>query len=120
MSFIPASPYSDETVDKLKNCLTDIKYWMTKNMLKLHKTRYLLFGTPQQLLKVNRPIFAASSDIMQFSLCERNLGVFSISPTPRSGEVKVISTSQKYFTYKEIFNFGCCKNSDSSACMFTD
>ena len=69
MSFIPSS-HSDETVDKLKNCLTDIKNWMTKNMLKLNtdKTRYLLFGTPQQLSKVNRPTFAASSDIIQLSL----------------------------------------------------
>ena len=75
MSFVP---HSDETVDKLKNCLTGIKKWMTKNMLKLNtdKTRYLLFGTPQQLSKVNRPTFAASSDIIQLRLCESNLGVF--------------------------------------------
>ena len=25
MSLIPSAPHSDETVDKLKNCLTDIK-----------------------------------------------------------------------------------------------
>ena len=46
-------------------------------MLKLNteKTRYLLFGTPQQLLKVNRPTFAANSDIIQLSGCECNLGI---------------------------------------------
>ena len=36
---------------------------MTKNMLKLYtyKNRYLLFGTPQQLSKVNCPPFAATT-----------------------------------------------------------
>ena len=92
MSFIPSSPHSDETVDKLKNCLTDIKSWMTKNMLKQNtdKMRYLLFGTLQQLSKVNRPTFAASSDIMQLSLCKRNLSVFydsSLTMKVHMGEV---------------------------------
>ena len=64
MSFIPSSPHSDEPMDKLNNCLTDIKNWMTKNMLKLNmdKTRYLLFGTPQQRSKVNRTTFSATSE----------------------------------------------------------
>ena len=65
---------------------------MTKNMLKPHtdKTRYLLFGTPQQPFKVNRPTFAASSDIIQLSLCERNIGVFfdsSLTMKDHIGEV---------------------------------
>ena len=61
---------------------------MTKNMLKLNtdKTGYLLFGT---LSKVNRPTFAASSDIIQLSLCERNLGViFDSSLTMKDISVK--------------------------------
>ena len=99
MSFIPSSPHSDETVDKLKNCLTDIKNWMTKNMLKLNtdKTKYLLFRTPQQLPKVNRPTFTTSSDI-QLSLCERNLGVFFDSSLTMKDHIGEVSTSQKYFT----------------------
>ena len=92
MSFIPSSPHSDETVDKLKNCLTHIKNWMTKNMRKLNKDKswYLLYGTPQQLSKVNRPTFAANSDIIQLSLCERNLGVFfysSLAMKDQTGDV---------------------------------
>ena len=41
MSFTPSSTNSDDSVDKLKHCLTDIKNWMSKNMLKRNtdKTR---------------------------------------------------------------------------------
>ena len=51
MSFTPSSTNDDDSVDKLKHCLSDIKNWMTKNMLKVNtdKRRYLLFGTPHQL-----------------------------------------------------------------------
>ena len=92
MSFTPSSPNSDDSVDKLKHCVTDIKNWMTKNMLKLNtgKTRYLLFGTPHQLSKVNRPTFGATSDIVQLSSCEGNLGVLldsSLTMKDHIGEV---------------------------------
>ena len=65
---------------------------MTKNMLKLNtdKTRYLLFGAPHQLSKVNRPTFGATSDIVQLSSCERNLGVLldsSLTMKDHIGEV---------------------------------
>ena len=99
---------------------------MTKNMLKLNrdKTRYLLFGTSQQLSKINRPTFATSSDIIQLSLCERNLGVFfdsSLTMKDHIGEVSKRSFQHiRNISHKEIFNSGCCKNSDSSACMYTE
>ena len=99
---------------------------MTKNLLKLNtdKKRYLLFGTPQQLSKVNRPTFAATSDIIQLSLYESNLGVLLDSSLAMKDHIDEVSKrSFQHFrniSHKEIVNFGSCKNSDSCTCMFTD
>ena len=93
MSFTPFAHHSDTTMDKLSKCLDDIKNWMTTNMLKLNtdKTKYLLFGTPQQLSKVNRPTFAAAGDVIKLSLCERNLGVLLDSSLTMKDHISEVS-----------------------------
>ena len=65
---------------------------MTKNMLKLNtdRTMYLLFGTPPQLSKVNRPTSAQS--LRSFRIIPHQEGSYWRS------EQKVISTSQKFLT----------------------
>src|ERR1700759_3141617 len=74
--FTPNS-YSD-AVSCLQQTFQSISSWMSANFLALNpsKTEFMLFGTPQQLLKLNEPYITVSSDISVTLVSSvRNLGV---------------------------------------------
>ena len=56
LSFKPDSQVSqDEALDAMERCVDDIRTWMIVDKLKMNegKTEFLVFGTKQQLCKVN-------------------------------------------------------------------
>ena len=74
--FTPNS-YSD-AVSCLQQTFQSISSWMSANFLALNplKTEFMLFGTPQQLLKLNEPCLSVSSNISISPVSSvRNLGV---------------------------------------------
>ena len=55
MSFKPSKPGSKEAcLYQLEGCISDIRLWIANNMLKLNdeKTKFIIFGTCQQLAKI--------------------------------------------------------------------
>jgi hypothetical protein len=74
--FTPNS-YSD-AVCCLQQTFQSISSWMSANFLALNpsKTEFMLFGTPQQLLKLNDPCLSISSDVAIAPISSvKNLGV---------------------------------------------
>jgi hypothetical protein len=74
--FIPNS-YSD-AVSCLHQTFLSVSSWMSANFLALNpsKTEFMLFGTPQQLLKLSDPCLSISSSIsITPASSVRNLGV---------------------------------------------
>ena len=67
MSFVPTVVEAELTTDLLSDCVKEIKKWMTQNMLQLNsdKTEIILFGTPQQLSKVDDFTFNSSGDTIE-------------------------------------------------------
>ena len=78
MSFQPTLLQEDKVTEILRNCIRDVKNWMTENLLQLNtdKTEFIIFGTPVQLSKINYNMFNAAGDIVELTSCVKNLGVF--------------------------------------------
>ena len=76
-TWLTPNSYSD-AVSCLQKAFQSISSWMSANFLALNpsKTEFMLFGTPQQLLKLNEPCLTVSSDISVTPVSSvRNLGV---------------------------------------------
>lgn len=72
-----ANSYSD-AASCLQQTFQSVSAWMSANFLALNpsKTEFMLFGTPQQLLKLNDPCLSISSDIsIKPASSVKNLGV---------------------------------------------
>ena len=66
-----------DAVRCLEACIADIRTWMLTQQLKINnsKTEFLLFGTKQQLEKVNISQTKVGSDVIKPVQSTRNLGV---------------------------------------------
>jgi hypothetical protein len=78
-SFKPAVPGSTEAaIQKVENCIVDVRAWMAKNALKLNddKTEFLVIGTRQQLAKLeDKPSIQIGDHTVKPSTSARNIGV---------------------------------------------
>ena len=54
-----------------------IKTWMITNLLQLNtdKTEFIIFGTQQQLSKINRNSIVVAETNVEITTCARNLGI---------------------------------------------
>ena len=66
-----------DAIQHLEACIADIRTWMLTHQLKINdsKTEFLLFGTKQQLEKVNISEIKVGSDVIKPVQSTRNLGV---------------------------------------------
>lgn len=76
-SFKSSQTEANLCIQNLEKCITNIRQWMKENFLKLNddKTEFLLFGSRQQLLKINVPYIKIGDAQILPSSEARNLGV---------------------------------------------
>ena len=67
--------YKVNCINRLEICIAEIREWMTANMLKLNdeKTKFIIFGTKQQLVKIGEVSIVISSIQVQLVDQVRNL-----------------------------------------------
>ena len=72
----PTEMDSVDAISCMEECLTDVKHWMHKNMLKMNdsKTEFMLVGTSKQLSKMHVKSIAIGDDIIKVADCVKNLG----------------------------------------------
>ena len=65
-------------VSAIKNCLTDVKTWMLENTFKMNdsKTELIIFGSKQQLAKLNTDSLCVGDTKIHTSTNIRNLGAY--------------------------------------------
>ena len=68
----------EDCVRRLENCIGEVRMWMSTNMLKLNndKSEFIIFGTGQQLAKVQEITIAIGDTTIQPVEYVRNLGFF--------------------------------------------
>ena len=79
MTFKPSrSGDKDTVISRLEACIEDIRVWMTHNLLKLNedKTKFIAFGTRQQLEKVNMIAIKIRTETVTPTDMICNLGYF--------------------------------------------
>ena len=76
ITFKSSQEPADSCITTLEKCIQEIG-WMRQNFLKLNdeKTKFLLFGSPQQLSKVSLPFITIGDSQITPSSQARNLGV---------------------------------------------
>ena len=74
MSFKPFYKNENKIVERVINCIDDVKMWMATNLLQLN-TEFIIFGTQLQLLKINRNSIVVAGDNVKITTCARNLGI---------------------------------------------
>ena len=77
MSFNATHSEEIDTISKLCACVSEVKKWMTDNLLQLNtdKTKFLIIGSRNQLSKKETKSFDAAGDIVDISSSTRNLGI---------------------------------------------
>ena len=91
----------DSAITAIQLCVQDLRLWMTRDRLMLNseKTEIILFGTPQQLKKVN---------ITKINICEaaiypadvvKDLGVWFNSSLTMTTHINKISASAFFYLY---------------------
>ena len=96
LSFRPSIPYSKhDCIARIKKCIDQIGIWMTQNLLKLNsdKMKFILFGTQQQLSKVDDISLHISSDTIRPTDHVRNLGFIMDSLLKNGSYVNMITSS---------------------------
>ena len=80
---------------RIENCIAEIGIWMTQNLLKLNcdKTEFILFGTWQQLSKVNDIGLHINSSIIKPTNHARNLGFIMDSLLKNGPHINKITSS---------------------------
>ena len=96
MSFKPSKPGSKEAcLHQPEGCISDIRLWMANNMLKLNneKTKFIIFGTHQQLAKISDISIKVGSMKIQPVDEVRNLGFFMDRFLKNSVHINKLSAS---------------------------
>ena len=104
MTFKPSrSGDKDTVISKLEACIEDIREWMTHNLLKLNedKTEFIVFGTRQQLEKVDTIAVKIGTETITPTDMVHNLGYFMDKHLKNSQHInKIVSTA--YLQLKDI------------------
>jgi len=107
---------SQEALNKLNLCLSDIRTWMIQNKLKINddKTEFLLIGSPHSLAKVNseHQLTVGNANIPT-STSAKNLGVIFDSKMDMDKHIKSVCKASNF----HLRNIGSIRNilTDSSA-----
>ena len=96
LSLRPSIPFSkNNCIAWIEKCIEEIGIWMTQNLLKLNsdKTEFILFGTQQQLSKVDDISVHIGSDTIKPTDHVRNLGFIMDSLLKNGSHVNKITSS---------------------------
>ena len=96
ISFRPSIPSSKhKCIARIEKCIEEIGIWMTQNLLKLNndKMEFILFGTQQQLSKVDDISLHIGSDTIKPTDHVRNLGFIMDSLLKNGSHVNKITSS---------------------------
>ena len=93
----------ESCISHLKKCIKDIKIWMYYNLLKLNndKTEFLVFGTKQQLQKINNIAIQVGSETVSPTEFMQNLGYFMDSLMKNAHHINKL-TSHLYLSLHDI------------------
>ena len=77
MSFKPSYENENKIMERVINCIDDVKTWMIANLLQLNtdKTEFIIFGTQQKLSKINRNSIVVAGNNVEITTSARNLGI---------------------------------------------
>ena len=77
-NFFPVPEYEAKAIADTEKCLTDIKTWMDQNRLCMNnaKTKFILFGSRQQLKKCLTKNLSANGEEISQSKCIKYLGTW--------------------------------------------
>ena len=96
VSFKPKAAEVEVTFECLKNCIVELKAWMSKNFLRLNddKTEFIVFGSPQQMKKCeDLQLNIGECHIHQVPNA-KNLGIFLDSSMSMNRQIsRITSTS---------------------------
>ena len=115
-SFRPSKPNSKhDCTTRIENCIAENGIWMTQNLLKLNcdKTEFILFGTLQQLSKVNDIGLHIDSSIIKPTNHARNLGFIMDSLLKNGPHINKI-TSSCYCKLHDIAKIRPCLDTKSA------
>ena len=96
LSFRPSIPFSKyDCIARIEKCIEEIGIWMTQNLIKLNsdKMEFILFGTQQQLSKVDDISLHIGSDTIKPIDHVRNLGYIMDSLLKNGSHVNKITSS---------------------------
>ena len=96
LSFRPSILFSKhDCIARIEKCIEEIGMWMTQNLLKLNsdKMEFILFGTQQQLSKVDDITLHIGSDTIKPTDHVRNLGFIMDSILKNGLHVNKITSS---------------------------
>ena len=91
MSFDVSDDMS-ECLKKMEKCVSEIREWMKKNMLKLNdeKTEVLVISTPYFTERLHETHLIIGDDSVQASESARNLGVIFDNTLDMSNHIKTV------------------------------
>ena len=101
MSFKPSYENENKIMERVINCIDDVKTWMITNLLQLNKTEFIIFGIQQQLSKINRNSIVVAGNNVEITTFARKLGIrFDNGYRGNVGGMKmicIILLGMKYF-----------------------
>ena len=107
--YIPFKPsYENENkiMERVINCIDDVKSWMITNLLLLNTdtTEFIIFGTQQQLSKINRNSIVVAGNNVEITSA-RNLGIRFDNVLSMNEQI----TEMTKQTFRDIRNIQCVR-----------
>ena len=98
MSFKPTQECANQSIKNIESCICEIRRWMKENFLKLNdnKTKFVLFGSRQQLSKVHVPHITIGDSDISLAASARNLGVIFDSSMSLKNHVSNVVRSASF------------------------
>ena len=77
MSFKPSYENENKIMERVIKCIDDVKAWMITNLLQLNTdmAEFIIFGTEQQLSKINRNSIVVAGNNVEIETSARNLDI---------------------------------------------
>ena len=102
--YAPFTPGVDEDIvlNRLTNCINEVRIWMAKNFLKLNddKTDFLVIGNKCFLTKVKCNLLSVGDHCVSASNCVKNIGVTLDSSLSMENEIKAKCKSAWWQLYQ--------------------
>ena len=116
-------------MERVIKCIDDVKTWMITNLLNTDKTEFIIFGTQQQLSKINRNSIVVAGNNVEIITNAPNLGIRFVSMNKQITEmtkqacrdIRNIQCVRKYLALdatKTVGHFLVCSKLDFCNCLY--